>query len=68
MTKQLTQDFDMNCDSGAHCSLSTALALRGHLQTDNGHPCFQWFILRPRTFVCIQALVLFSDEQEVGTI
>lgn len=25
MTKQLTQDFDMNCDFGAHCSLSTVL-------------------------------------------
>lgn len=25
MTKRLTQDFDTNCDSGARCSLSTAL-------------------------------------------
>lgn len=59
MTKRLTQDFDTNCDSGARCSLSTALALRGHLQTDNGHPCFQWFILSPRLFFASRLLFSF---------
>lgn len=29
---------------------------------------FSVVYFEPQTFVCIQALVLFSDEQEVGTI